>query len=116
MGEMEKTIKNQRKPPPRPDGPHGRTDGRWALPAFSTPLRVSRMVRGGQRGEREGGGRGKGPRREQGQFCFSSRDLTKLGGGKVCVGLGMKPPMMMRSDQEIPFPLDIRVPETRRPV
>lgn len=42
--------------------------------------------------------------REQGQFCFSSRDLTELGGGKVCVGLGMKPPMMMRGDQEIPFP------------
>lgn len=49
-------------------------------------------------------GEERGPRREQGQFCFSSRDLTKLGGGKVCVGLGVKPPMMMRSDQEIPFP------------
>lgn len=37
-----------------------RTDGRGALAAFSTLLRGSRMVRGGQRGEREGGGRGKG--------------------------------------------------------
>lgn len=56
-------------------------------------------------GKEEGKGeRGRGPRREQGQFCFSPRDLTKLGGGKVCVGLGMKPPVMMRSDQEIPFP------------
>lgn len=53
---------------------------------------------------REEEGEERGPWREQGRFCFSSRDLTKLGGGKVCVGLGMKQPMMMRSDQEIPFP------------
>lgn len=51
-----------------------------------------------------GGERGKGALRKQGPFCFSSRDLTKMGGGKVCVGLGKKQPMMMRSDQEIPLP------------
>lgn len=55
-------------------------------------------------GKEEGEGEERGTWREQGQFCFSSRDLTKLGGGKVCVGLGMKPLMMMRTDQEIPFP------------
>lgn len=70
------------------------------------PSEASRLVWSGvaNAGKEEGEGEERGPRREQGQFCFSSRDLTKLGGGKVCVGLGMKPPMMMRSDQEIPFP------------
>lgn len=37
-------------------------------------------------------------------FLFLFQGLTKLGGGKVCVGLGTNQPMMMRSDQEIPFP------------
>lgn len=35
-------------------------------------------------GKEEGEGEERGTWREQGQFCFSSRDLTKLGGGKVC--------------------------------
>lgn len=63
---------------------------------------------GGERskeGERRERGRGKGAMEGTRTFLFLSRDLARAGWREsVCVGLGMKRPMMMRSDQEIPFP------------
>lgn len=65
-----------------------------------------------RRGERRGRERGSGGNKDV-SVPFPGT-WPELGGGKAYVGLGTKGPMMMRSDQEIPFPetQNIRVSET----
>lgn len=98
-GEMEKTMKNKRKPPTPPD-----SLTETGLSTFPTQLKAEwTEVDGAGREEKVGGGRGKGAVEGTRTFLFLfQRSEQSWGGGKVCVG-DLKWPMMRRA-QEIPFP------------